>query len=215
MNRLIEIVKKRPLIFISLSLLIFFTVILVITIFSMRASEEIDLLVTPTSATTTIDGKIYQNGTIKLEPGEHHIHIEKPGFITQDFSFNTTSSKKIYSYLRQTDGGVSWYLNHPEDAQLLTQIGDYTADQESISYTDKYPITKSLPIIFANYSSSGYKEFRVDGGSFDGCSSDFCLKITDTTGGNFELAKNKIKDTGFDPNDYQILYEYKPIQPLN
>ena len=98
MNRFIKNIKKYPLIFIGLSLLIFITIILVISAINMRSTEEIELLVLPNSATTTIDGKQYQNGTFRIEPGEHQVHIEKPGFISQDFSFNTSSTNKIYTY---------------------------------------------------------------------------------------------------------------------
>ena len=121
----------------------------------------------------------------------------------------------MYTYLRQTDGSFSWYQNHPDDGLLLTQIGDYLADQETSSYAKKYPIMEALPIIYANYDKNyNYTEFRIDGGKFDGCNSDFCIKITDSTGGNLDLAKSKIKDAGFNPDDFQILYEYKPIQAL-
>lgn len=215
MNRLSSLFKKYPFVFIGLSLLIFFSIILLITALNMRPSVEITLLVAPSSATTTIDGKTYQNGTFNIEPGEHQVHIEKDGFISQDFSFNTLATTKIYAYLKQQDGSYSWYQNHPEDSQILTQIGDYQADQEADLYAKKYPITQILPLIYAHYDENyNYTEFRIDGGKFAGCDSDFCLKITDSTGGNLELAKSKIKDSGFSPEDYQILYEYKPVQQL-
>lgn len=215
MKKLTELFKKYPFIFIGLSLLIFFTIILVISAINLRPSVEIELLVAPSSANTTIDGKSYQNGKFNLEPGEHQVHIEKDGFISQDFSFNTSSTTKVYTYLRQTDGSFSWYQNHPDDGLLLTQIGDYLTDQEASSYSKKHPVMEVLPIIYANYDKDyNYTEFRLDGGKFDGCNSDFCIKITDSTGGNLDLAKSKIKDAGFNPDDFQILYEYKPIQAL-
>ena len=215
MKKLFNIIKKYPLIFVGLSLLIFFTIILVVAALNLRANVEIELLVAPSSATTTIDGKKYQNGKFNIEPGEHRVHIEKEGFITQDFSFNTMSTTKIYTYLHQTDGSFSWYQNHSEDSLLLTKVGDYLSDQEATTYSKKYPIMEALPFVYANYDKDyNYTEFRIDGGEFDGCNTNFCLKITDTTGGNLNLAKSKIKDAGFNPDDYQIIYEYKPIQAL-
>ena len=215
MNKITNFIKKYPLLFIGLSLLIFITIILVITAINMRKTEEIEVLVAPISAEITIDGKEYQNGTFNIEPGEHQVHIEKTGFISQDFSFNTLSTRKIYTYLKQTDGSYSWYSNNSEDSNILTQIGDYEADREAELYSSQNPIVQVLPIFYAHYDENyNYSEFRIDGGEFDGCESNFCLKVTDTTGGNMELAKNKIKEAGYNPNNYQILYEYKPIQPL-
>jgi len=215
MKKLVAIIKKYPFIFIGLSLLVFFTVILVITAISMRTSVEVELLVAPASATTTIDGKEYKNGALRLEPGEHRVHIEKDGFVTQDFSFSTLSTTKIYTYLRQSDGLFTWYQSHPEDSLLLTKIGDYLSDQEASVYSKQNPVIQALPIIYANYDENyNYTEFRIDGGKFDGCKSDFCLKVTDSTGGNFNFAKTKIKEAGYNPDDFQILYEYKPVRTL-
>ena len=62
----------------------------------------------------------------------------------------------------------------------------------------------------------GVKKYvAIDGGMFDGCEGTFCLKITDTTGGNYERAIQMIKEKGFNPDDYEIIYENKPITPLN
>ena len=215
MQKFTSLYKKHPISAIILTTLIFITTILVITALNIHSTTKIEILVAPSSATITINGKVYQNGTFDLPVGDLNVHIEKPDFESQDFTFNSASSDKLYTDLLQTDGTYSWYDNHPEDSIIMTTIGDYRAEQLSASYNDKYPIIRSLPIIFAEYDAEyNYTEFRIDGGKFDGCKTDFCLKITDTTGGNLDHGKELIKNAGFNPDDYQILYEYTPIIPL-
>ena len=213
--KLKSLFRKYPFIFIGLGFLIFVTIILVIAALNVHHTSDLEILIAPTSATVTIDGKKYENGTFYLDAGEHTIHIKKEGFVSQDITFDTATTSKIYTYLKQTDGGYSWYLDHPEDALILTQIGDYLSDEEAKTFSSKHQIMNNLPIVYADYDKDyNYTEYRIDGGSFIGCESNFCLKITDTTGGNLESAKQQIRSAGFNPDDYQILYEYIPIQKL-
>ena len=208
-------IKKYPILIVSLFTLALIAIILLITALNLKDTSEIEIRVAPASATILIDGKQYQNGNYRIPSGTHQVKIEKAGFNTKEFSFNTASNNKLFAFLLESDGGYNWYLNHQEDAQLLTSIGDYEATLESEKYYNKYKISSVLPIIYANYDTDyNYTEFRIDGGSFTGCETNFCIKITDTTGGNYELALQKIRETGMNPDDYQILYEYIPIQPL-
>lgn len=210
-----KFIKKYPILTLVFITLILITSILFITALSLKDTTEIEIRVAPSSATILIDGKTYQNGKFRISTGSHSVEIKKDGFTTKNFTFDTSSSDKLYSYILEEDGGYSWYLNHKEDALLLTSIGDYESKLEAANYNSKYPIMASLPVIYANYDDNyHYTEYRIDGGSFTGCNTDFCLKITDTTGGNYESAIQKIKDLGFNPEDYTILYEYTPIQNL-
>ena len=78
-----------------------------------------------------------------------------------------------------------------------------------------YPILNILPIIIDEYDAEyNYTNYRIDGGNEDRCTHDFCLIITDTTGGNEENAKTQITNRGYDLNDYEIIYHYEHIEPL-
>lgn len=208
--------KKNPIFLIIMVTVLFFAGTLVFVALSQKSLKKIEILVAPASTTITINGKNYQNGTYDLETGVLDVHLEKPGFITQDFTFDTTKSNKLYAYLLQTDGTFSWYETHEDDDVLMSTIGDYQALKTADAYTANHPAIQSLPIIYADYDSQyNYTEFRIDGGRFDGCSTDFCLKITDTTGNNLDFAKSLLEQKGIDPAKYEILYEYQPITPLD
>ena len=181
---------------------------------------KVEIRVAPADANITINGKTYKNGTYDLPVGEAKVHIDfGADFVAQDFSMdipaNSKEPVKLYTFLIQRDGKTTWYDTHESDAILMNTIGDYLAGEEAKRFNEAHPITEKLPIIYANYDQEfNYREYRIDGGKFEQCKSDFCLKITDTTGDNLEAAKKAIKDAGFNPADYEIIYEYTPIKTL-
>lgn len=178
---------------------------------------ELKILVAPTIARIEVDGKEYKNGTHKMAPGEVKIMVSCDGFETEEKSIVLTAGQmtEFYTYLIPLDGDYSWYSKNEDNEMLLNTIGDAMATSESKKYSEMNPIIRDLPIIYANYDEKwNYTEFRIDGGVFEDCTRAFCVKITDTTGGNYDHALKLIKEKGYNPEDYEILYEYKPIQPL-
>ena len=186
-------------------------------IIESRKSATLEIMVAPISAKVSIDGKVYKNGTYKFEPGRVEVTITMDGFDskeeTLDLQANVTT--KLYTYLMPSDGTFGWYLEHEEDQMILNTIGDTEASENSKTYVEKYPIITALPIIYANYDEKwNYTEFRIDGGGFDDCEKSFCIKITDSTGGNYERALGLIKEKGFNPEDYEIIYKEELVKPL-
>lgn len=210
--------KNKNLIYLVVGVAVIIIIILiVILIYNLNHNAKLDLLVAPREAKVTIDGKIYQNGVYNFKPGEIEIKVTMDGFDSKETKLvlepNTTTT--YYTYLMPIDGSFDWYLNHEEDMMLLNTIGDAEANADAKSYLEKYPIVEVLPIIYANYDDVwNYTEFRVDGGKFDDCEETFCLKITDTTGGNEDAAIEMIREKGFNPSDYEIIYKQEPIVEL-
>ena len=204
---------------IILPITIIIIVIIGLVLFITRQNHlaTLDILVAPASSDIIIDGKTYHHGAHKLEPGIYHIEVKKPDFTTKTFTVTLSSGKTtdLHTYLLQSDGSFSWYLDHQDDSILLTQIGDEEANKLMSESEQKYPILSDLPIIIDQYDAQyNYTNYRIDGGNLESCTHDFCLIITDTTGGNEEKAKNEIKNRGYSLDDYEIIYHYEPIAPL-
>ena len=105
-------------------------------------------------------------------------------------------------------------LSKPKSTSSNT-TDDFDPAAASASYAEKYPVVEILPLIVAEYDAEyNYTEYRIDGGSADECSGDFCLIITDTTGGNESAARELLENKGYHPDDYEIIYHYTPITPL-
>ena len=172
-------------------------------------NATLDLLVTPLSAKIEINGRIYKNGEHKFDPGEINVEITKEGFKTQNYVINLPANEttKLYTYLVQNDGSLNWYLDHQEDEAILMQIGGIEATEESEKYTEQNPVVAAIPIIVEEYKNGIYYDFRVDGGMFENCKKDFCLKISDVGGNGYERALEEIRKRGYNPENYEILYE--------
>lgn len=192
-------------------------ILVAVIIVRLQSRATLDIVVAPESAKVLVDGVEYENGVYRVEPGVAKVVISKEGFKTKELEVNLKAGEttKLYTYLMTMDGSYQWYLEHPEDQMILNTIGDGLAGAAAKDYLAKYPIVKVLPIIYANYDAEwNYTEYRVDGGEFDECKAEFCLKITDTTGGNYEAALMEIAERGYRPEDYEIVYQYKPIEDL-
>lgn len=82
-------------------------------------------------------------------------------------------------------------------------------EEEARKYAEKYPAITKLPIVYAKYLNgyADYMEFRIDGGAFEECKTDFCLKITDETNNSREKSYEILREKGINPDDYEIIYK--------
>lgn len=214
--------KKRRLITLTtiISAIALIAIITVFLILDGKKSATVNILVAPSQATVKINGKTYKSRqTIKVEPGTKSVTLQADGFISQQFDLETTKNNITYLYviLQPTAENANWYDDHPEENNRLGIISDYLAAQEQAAYLAKYPIISVLPISVVDFDQKAntWTEYRIDYGKFDDCQSDFCLKITDTSGGNYEKALQEITKRGYDPTKYQIIYDYTPVEKIN
>lgn len=197
-------------------------VIWIIVLFfqDLGRSATLDILIAPSSAKVEINNQIYKTKkTYRFEPGEYVAEISAEGFQTKEenIALQAGETTKLYIYLIPEDGDMSWYAKHPEEDMILTSIGSWAAQDKSSTYLEAHPIANILPIEVVEVDPKTYDwtEYRIDGGQFAECKSDFCLKITDSTGGNRKNALEKIRAKGYQPEDYEIIYEYTPVKPVN
>lgn len=192
-------------------------VIIPIVIFIINSTKTATLktIIAPSFATITIDGKTHTtNSEIKFAPTTTKATISAKGFQSQeiDLDLRAHETTTIALYLLPEDGDLSWYYQNPNEQRFFSSVTDYQALQSANAYRAKYPISEILPINIVDTNPPSYqlKEYRIDIGQFAGCKSDFCLKITDRTGGNEAEALEQIRFKGFNPDDYEIIYSYEP-----
>ncbi len=177
----------------------------------MVFSASLDLLVVPTDATIMVDGERFENGIYEnLTAGKKKVVISREGFDTAEYEIELKRGEttRLYAHL---GGNPDWYKNltDQDTLYLLDIIYEYEGQQQLKELRAKYPIMESLPIVFEKYFNNytEYVNYRIDGGEYKECKSDFCLKITDYSGGNYDRALNLIREKGYTPDDYEILYE--------
>lgn len=194
--------------------------IIILYIQNLGRSATLDLLVAPSFAQVKINDQTYANKvSSSFEPGDYTVEISAEGFQTKQetISLRQGETTQLYTYLIPEDGDMSWYANHSSEDMLLTSIGSRNATIKSTTYLADFPISAILPIEVVEVDPNTYDwvEYRIDGGKFDQCHREFCIKITDTTGGNHDAALEQIRAKGYNPDDYEIIYNYAPVQPLN
>lgn len=214
-----ELVKRKRIFSLAVVGFVILTVLAVVLwLVDARRSAKLDILVAPSMAVVKINGSVYEDGEHRFEPGTVSAEVLADGFTAQTFEIELRAGEtaSLYTYLVPADGSMQWYAENPEEDLLLSAVGDAIAERDAAELASRYPISTVLPIVVVEVDPESYDwtEYRIDCGSFKGCKSEFCVKITDTTGGNKEKALTKIREAGFDPADYQVLYEHTPIEAL-
>lgn len=209
-----QFIKKiNPIIAIVVSVSVFIIAIIIVFIFNLSNNSSIEILVAPESAVVKINNKTYKNGTHKLPSGTYTVNISKDGFTSKEVEVQLVQGETtiLSVCLTESDNSNNWYNSHSDDRQLCTKIGDEEAARIEANIIEQYPISTIIPIRVIEYDGTNYTNFRIDINQSENCPTDFCLQITDFTGGNEERAYNTIRERGYNPNDYHILYIYNPI----
>ncbi len=215
--------KRQKLIIIISSVIGFFVVAIIIILLYMSDAKKtatLQTLIAPSFATITIDSKTYPvNQDIRFEPQSTTATISADGFKSKEIELNLTANEtsEIVTFLMPNDGTLTWYDSHPQEFDLYQQVVQRQATVDSDNFLEKYPIANFVPYVYVDYNSATnvWTEYRLDIGKFDGCKREICIKITDSTGGNHNNALNLIRQNGYNPDDYEIIYEYIPITPLD
>ena len=107
-------------------------------------------------------------------------------------------------------GGFGYYREHFDDELILEEMADTKEAQEFVrDYNKIRDIVDILPIEYSAYSEdySEYRRYEIVQDMREDCPKVVCLKIIDNTGENETRAIERIREAGFDPDDYGIKYE--------
>ncbi len=201
------ILSKKTIKTIIIATICGFVLIIALFIVDRVRNATVEILVAPTFAKVEIDGKTYPSKkTIKTTPKDEEFTaiVSADGFETKEITFKVEKNQTSYIYvsLNNKESGEQWYLDQSgEEYDRFVMVEEALLEIASDDFTKQYPIVTILPYI---NSEDGY---RIDYGDYEGCEGGFCLQITDNTGENHEKALQYIRDNGFVPDDYQIVYK--------
>ena len=203
--------------------------IAIVSILNMNKSSDVILNITPINADISIDGQSgFTNGTYAVTSGNHTLTIAHEGLESKTFNIDVApdSVTMVNAFLNGPNGDLSFYeqkVNY-ESYQKLAEIAstnnNITIDADSSAETfiaklkHALTISKDLPIKGWVYGAhSGIANAATAGFAIrDGMYREDCVKIAcllvNYYGVDFQDAvKEKIKEAGYDPADYQIIYE--------
>lgn len=177
----------------------------VVFVENVLRNSYLNILVTPASAEITINGDSISNGARKLFPGEYEIVIKKDGFITKTMKVNVSPDyyTNYFDYLVDENEDYSYYemSENSDDYSLLEQVAEYNdgAKNYFIEVSKIEEIYNKLPFAVRG------DDFQYSIEEADDCDKRFCLRIRNFEKNNYERAKDKIREMGFNPDKYQIL----------
>lgn len=130
-------------------------------------TATIEVLVAPSDAVLTIDGRTFPTNTkIKIKPGTYAVKIEKSGFISYNGSIkaNDGETSYIYEYLSEKDENGTYYRDNEKENARAQQISDKIADIFHENYNGTDEIWNVTP--YDDYPS-GYKIYAEKNKSGD------------------------------------------------
>lgn len=202
-----------------LSLLLFLNVVavlVVVLVIVIHASKTatVDIMVAPSEAVVELNGAKYENmQSHNIAPGEYQVKISMDGMQTKEFEISVENDGfvRIWTYLLDENGGFEYYMDHSDDAEILKDVADDEAKAWLEELSRVWGIREVLPLGFSStFDPNATEIISVDirWGEGDECKEKtYCLVIQDLTGKNHERALQTIRDAGYDPNNYEIIFK--------
>ena len=189
--------------------------------------STINFNIAPVDATISVNGNTnYTNGQYAITPGTYQITVSHENFETKTFTVNVEPHyvATLTAFLKTTDDNFEFYKlqDNYESYEKLKSIAsknnntttdqDTSAEQFISDFEQTLSIMQVLPIKGYVYADSGVGSstagFAIrDGRNRAGCEKIACLLVNYYGKGYEETVAEKIKAAGYNPTDYQILYE--------
>lgn len=173
----------------------------------------LSLNVAPSTATISIDGKEYRNGSYQdLKEGTYEAIIEADGFESKTATFTVVARENTtyHLYLLNKENGLEYARETKNDIQVLKSIENDSLVNEFLKkYVKEETILEHMPILTNHYDTEHARLVQgqiTDGSMHVACKREFCLE-TDQTSDNKELVEHYIKLAGYDAKNYQIIYK--------
>lgn len=185
---------------------------IILMVINFQKTATLDIVIAPINATVSIDGHQFKTKeTVKYYPGSYTAEISADGFISQALPIELIADQESHLYiaLEPTEENSTYYDNNPNESGRRQAVYDAAYQLGSDEYIAKYPIIQVLPYQNTDRDRGyDFTNYRIDYGIFDGCRSNFCIKITDNVGVYQNEAIEYLKSSGQNINDYEIIYEY-------
>ena len=168
----------------------------------------------PNDPNVTIDNqKVNSSGKVAVKPGQHTVVAKRNGFEDKSVSVTVKTGETQTVTLLMTpngDAGYQWLRDHPDAAVEYEAQQSQQYIQNSTDTTNKNPLISYLPEIRPTW--------RIDYGKSKAHPNDPTAVAIIITYGGADIDKQNalqwIKDQGFNPDNYEIIFQLPP-QPGN
>ena len=205
--------KQHPLYVLVLAIGVI-TIIIVIIILMPRRNAHLAINVAPADATIVINDQQYSNGVFdNMLPGHYNVIISKPGFETKTVEIDLKSDEVVYlnEYLVQPDWNFEYYETDLESLLSLREYADSHEDAKVKAFLENYDkksvIRDILPLEYKEELTGDYYKIADMEKNYS-CSRNYCIIIESSSDIYYELALSVLRNHGYNPDDYEIVYYY-------
>lgn len=202
-KKAMKTIFRQKWLIVALSLILVMVLVALCVIKTFKNSY-LNLYVAPVSATVTIDGRQYKNGTYAFYEGKHTAIITKDGLEKKEITFylGPDHYTNLFTYLTGQNNDFSYYLGNPDDFAILKEI----SDENSQSFVDQVIKSKGIYDLLPasiydgdNLVASVYKNSE--------CGELPCIRVVNMIGDNHEdKVKDFILQNGYNPDFYSVDY---------
>lgn len=191
---------------IIISAVIFIAIISLYIYSSKKVTTGFNIYTVPTDSKIVLDGKPVSSGNNSTSPGKHTVEVSHENFDLKKQTFDVVNNQiKIVAIGLSPNNSVGkkWQQDHQKDYLELENSADTSFKQDSADVLKKYPIISNLPQDISPI-------FRIDYGVSKRYPKDptrVALYISSDNPADKVSALQYIYKMGYDPSDYEIIFE--------
>lgn len=184
-------------------------VVLAVLLSRRNAAANIEITLVPDNAKVSIDGQPSKSGKSRVSPGPHNIKAASEGFQTlaQDINVTDNLQQVVFALTPISDEAKKWAREHQEDYARAEELGGQAAAQQNKDFAARYPLVDKLP-----YATGFYEiNYSIE----DRRKNTIYIRIDSTSPMGRQVALQQIRDWGYDPTDYKIIFPglINPLDP--
>jgi hypothetical protein len=198
--------KKRIVIGASIAILIFLVFAVTYAMLNRGVGTGVNIVVIPADSKITMDGKVVSSGDNNAKPGNHTIEVSHKDFDVNKKIVEVSNDQVTLVAIGlspSNSAGEKWVKDNQKAYLELENTANQETQQNSIEIQKTYPIITSLPQDISPL-------FRIDYGVSKRHPKDktkIALYISSDTPANKYDAIRYIYSMGYDPSDYEIIFE--------
>lgn len=201
--------NNRLLLYVALGGLLVMLIV-VILFASLRNRTALDIKsIIPDDINVTVDGKkVKSNANVGVNPGKHTVEAKREGFVDKKIEVDLKKNevRKIdLSLLPKNAVGYTWLQENKNAVRDLEAKTGQAYDDAAQQGVKANPLIQYLPML--------RRDWRIDYGASQKEPTNpkaVSIIITYVTEGSKQNALTWIRDQGFDPKDYEIIYKQMP-----
>lgn len=179
--------------------------ITIFNFFNHRNKGQLIIRVAPSDSTIQINDKGAKTGRHYLSPGTYKIQASKSGFVPDIQIVKVQVDKPTSAYLlpKPDSAEAENYLkNNPKEQSQREAIGGENFNNDQAKLQANYPILSKLPLEL-RYVAISYGQSA----KYPKDATKIAILVASSTPLGREQGLNWIRGQGYDPTDYEILFQ--------